>query len=53
MITLQETIDINRPVAEVYDYVVNVENAQKWQPAVTEVKRITEGPIRSEPSLAK
>ena len=46
MITLQETIEINRPVKEVYDYVVNVENAQKWQPAVIELKRITDGPIR-------
>lgn len=46
MITLQETIEINRPVKEVYDYVVNVENAPKWQPAVIEVKRLTDGPIR-------
>jgi len=46
MITLQESIEINRPVKEVYDYIVNVENAQKWQPAVIEAKRLTEGPIR-------
>ena len=46
MITLQETIEVNRPAKEVYDYLVNVENAQKWQPAVIEVKRLTEGPIR-------
>jgi len=46
MITLEETIQIDRPVQEVYDYVVNVENTQKWQPAVIEVKRVTEGPIR-------
>ncbi len=46
MITLQETTEINRPAKEVYDYLVNVENAQKWQPAVIEVKRLTEGPIR-------
>ena len=46
MITLQETIQIDRPVKEVYDYVVNVENTQKWQPAVIEVRRLTEGPIR-------
>ena len=46
MIRLQESIEINRPVKEVYDYIVNVENAQKWQPAVIEVKRVTEGPIR-------
>ena len=46
MITLQESIEINRSVKEVYDYIVNVENAPKWQPAVIEVKRLTEGPIR-------
>jgi len=46
MITLQETIEINRPVKEVYNYLVNVENVQKWQPAVIEVKRLSEGPIR-------
>jgi uncharacterized membrane protein len=46
MITLQVTIQIDRPVKEVYDYVVNVENTQKWQPAVIQVKRLTEGPIR-------
>jgi uncharacterized membrane protein len=46
MITLQESIEIDRPVKEVYEYIVNVENAPKWQPAVIEVKRLTEGPIR-------
>jgi uncharacterized membrane protein len=46
MITLRESIEINRSVKEVYDYVVNVENAQKWQPAVIQVKRLTEGPTR-------
>ena len=46
MITLNETLEINRPLPEVFDYVANVENVQKWQPAVIEVKRITEGPIR-------
>jgi uncharacterized protein YndB with AHSA1/START domain len=46
MITLQETIELERPVAEVYDYLVHIENTQKWQPAVIEVTRLTEGPIR-------
>jgi len=45
MIALQETIEINRPVAEVYNYVVNIDG-QKWQPAVIEVKKLTEGPVR-------
>lgn len=46
MIALQESIEISRTVKEVYDYIVNFENAPKWQPAVIEVKRLTEGPIR-------
>ncbi|OGU32146.1 MAG: hypothetical protein A2X67_11030 [Ignavibacteria bacterium GWA2_55_11] len=45
MIKLEETIEIERPVNEVFNYVVNVENVQKWQPAVIEVKRLTEGPV--------
>ena len=45
MITLRETVEIDRPLEEVFNYVVNVENAPKWQPAVIEVKRITNGPI--------
>ncbi|MBI3003964.1 MAG: SRPBCC family protein [Ignavibacteriales bacterium] len=46
MIKLEETVEIRRPVHEVYNYVVNLENVQKWQPAVIEVKRLTEGPTR-------
>lgn len=46
MITLREHVEIDRPLAEVFDYVVNVENAPKWQPAVIKVERITDGPIR-------
>ena len=45
MITLKESIEINRPVADVYNYVVNIDG-QKWQPAVIEVRKLTEGPVR-------
>ena len=46
MITLRNELDVNRPAADVYDFLVNIENAPKWQPAVIETRRITEGPIR-------
>jgi carbon monoxide dehydrogenase subunit G len=46
MITLRNALDIDRPVADVYDFIVNIENAPKWQPAVLEVKRLTPGPVR-------
>ena len=45
MITLRNQLEINRPLAEVYDYIVNLENVPKWQPAVVETTRITEGPL--------
>jgi carbon monoxide dehydrogenase subunit G len=46
MITLHNQIDIDRPIADVFDFIANVENAPKWQPAVIETTRITDGPIR-------
>jgi uncharacterized protein YndB with AHSA1/START domain len=46
MITLRETIDVKSPVEGVYNYLVNLENVQRWQPAVIEVTRLTEGPTR-------
>jgi uncharacterized protein YndB with AHSA1/START domain len=45
MIALRHRVDIDRPVADVFDFVANVENAPKWQPAVIETKRITPDPI--------
>ena len=46
MITLRNTLEVRRPVSAVYDFVVNLENVPKWQPAVIQTKRVTEGPIR-------
>ena len=46
MITLRNTLEVRRPVGAVYDFVVNLENVPKWQPAVIETRRITEGPMR-------
>jgi uncharacterized membrane protein len=46
MITLRNEVQIHRPVSEVFDFVANVENVPKWQPAVLETKRLTPGPTR-------
>ncbi|HEX9564647.1 MAG TPA: SRPBCC family protein, partial [Gemmatimonadaceae bacterium] len=46
MISLQNQIEIDRPVTDVFQFVAHVENAPKWQPAVIETSRITEGPMR-------
>jgi uncharacterized protein YndB with AHSA1/START domain len=46
MITIKDSIEINRTPQHVYSYVVDLENVPRWQPAVIEVKRLTEGPTR-------
>ena len=46
MITLRNELDVNRSIDHVFNFIVNVENAPKWQPAVIETRRLTDGPIR-------
>lgn len=46
MIALQHQIEIDRPVAEVFHFITDVENVPRWQPAVIESARLTEGPLR-------
>lgn len=46
MITIAVSAEVARPVADVYDFIVNVENVPKWQPAVIESRRVTPGPVR-------
>ena len=45
MVTTEESIMINRPVEEVFAYVCELQNGPKWQPALVEVRRISEGPL--------
>jgi uncharacterized membrane protein len=42
---LEFTIDIHRPVSEVFELVGNLENDPKWQKAVTQVTRLSAGPV--------
>jgi len=46
MIVIKDSIEISRTPQQVYSYVVDLENVPRWQPAVIEVKRLTEGPTR-------
>jgi uncharacterized protein YndB with AHSA1/START domain len=45
MVTNEKIITINRPVAEVFEYVSDLLNGPKWQPELLEVRRITKGPL--------
>jgi len=45
MVTNEKIITINRPVEEVFAFVSDVLNGPKWQPALVETRRITEGSL--------
>ena len=45
MIKVEQSITINRPVAEVFAFVADQANAPRWQSGILEVRRTTEGPI--------
>ncbi|MEE9491632.1 MAG: SRPBCC family protein [Dehalococcoidia bacterium] len=47
MISIEQSVVINRPIEEVYAYVVDVENCPQWRSSCLEAKRFTEGPIRA------
>ena len=44
MIKLEQSIVINRPVEEVYDFVTDVEKASQWRSGVVESKKISAEP---------
>lgn len=45
IIDLETTVEIARPVAEVFSFVADQTNAPQWQSGLHEVRRLTEGPI--------
>jgi len=45
MIAVETTVEISRPVAEVFDFVADQTNAPRWQDGLHEVRRLTEGPL--------
>ena len=42
---VEESVDINRPIGEVYDYVANLENLPEWAGTAIEVRKDTPGPL--------
>lgn len=45
MIKIENSVQINKPVEEVFAFVANIENLPLWAGPVTEAKQISEGPI--------
>ncbi len=45
MIRLRETIEVARPIDEVFAYVSNFGNAAQWDPGVAESRKASAGPI--------
>jgi uncharacterized membrane protein len=46
MIEFENTIEIKKPINEVFAFISNFENIPKWNYYVLEVKKITEGSIK-------
>jgi uncharacterized membrane protein len=42
---IQNRIDIDRPAAQVFDFVADQTNAPRWQKGLHKVRRVTPGPI--------
>jgi uncharacterized protein YndB with AHSA1/START domain len=45
VIDLKTTVEISRPVAEVFAFVADHTNAPRWQNGLSEVRRLTDGPL--------
>ncbi len=46
MIRIEESVEINRPVEEVFSYATNPENFPQWVGNVIEVRKDASGPLR-------
>src|SRR5689334_25411680 len=42
---MDDLVVINRPLREVFDYLVDHSNDKYWKPFVTESRKVTSGPI--------
>jgi ligand-binding SRPBCC domain-containing protein len=45
---VEESVVINRPPEEVFDYVANRENLPEWSAPIQEVRKETQGPLMEE-----
>ncbi len=46
MLEFENTIRVDRPVAEVFAFLSDIENIPKWNYYVLEVRKLSDGPIR-------
>jgi carbon monoxide dehydrogenase subunit G len=46
MDNLEATVLVDRPIEQVFDFLVDGENDRKFSPRVLEIKKVTDGPIR-------
>ncbi len=49
-IDIRTCLDIDRPAAEVFEFVADQTNAPQWQHGLHEVRRLTPGPIGVAPN---
>jgi carbon monoxide dehydrogenase subunit G len=45
MATITQSVTVNRPVEEVWDFIGNFENTTRWSRGVLEARRTSEGPL--------
>jgi uncharacterized membrane protein len=45
MIKNENSVEINKPIEEVFEYVTNIDNLPLWAGPVTEAKQTSEGPL--------
>ncbi|MDX6505777.1 MAG: hypothetical protein QOG06_421 [Gaiellaceae bacterium] len=43
---IRKQIEVSRPLAEVFGYVVDFSNAAEWDPGVAGARKLTDGPVR-------
>ena len=46
MTFLKEQLEVNRPLEEVFTFVGDFANAERWDPGVVSARALTDGPVR-------
>jgi carbon monoxide dehydrogenase subunit G len=46
MTVLKEQLEVNRPLEEVFTFVGDFANAERWDPGVASSRALTDGPVR-------
>ena len=45
MIKIENSVEINKPIEQVFEFVTNIDNLPLWAGPVTEAKQTSEGPV--------